>query len=250
MNDRLSQCRWPELSNQYYLALRIAVEYILERYEAMGIIASGTIIRGNPDPASDFDIYVIHKDTFRQRVQKFYNNIPTEIFVNPPQSVETYFKEEQRSRKPLTAHMLATGFVILNLDPIIDELREKAKHNLSLPPEAPPDLAPFRYFPALLFEDAIDVAETDLATSQMILFQAVNEMLQFCFIQAGKFIPRQKSILHELEQIDEKTAALARNFFETSSFEVKLDIADKIADRTIQKRGFFEWETSPEMLSF
>ena len=140
MNELLGRCNWPELAEKYDTALRDAVEFIPERYTVSGIIVSGTIIRGAPDPASDLDIYVIHQQPFRQRLQKFFNQVPAEIFVNPPSAVERYFVEEQASRRPLTAHMLATGFVILNLDPVIDELRQKAASLLTQPPAAPDDL--------------------------------------------------------------------------------------------------------------
>jgi len=246
MSHLLSQCNWPELPEKYDLALREGIEFILERYHVSGIIASGTIIRGNPDPASDLDIYVIHPEPFRQRIQKFFHDIPAEIFVNPPQAVEGYFDEEQSSRSPLTAHMLATGFVVLKLDPVIDELREKARNLLSNPPETPKDLTPQRYYRALLLEDATDLIEKDPATAQMLLSQAVTEMLEFCFIQQGDFIPRPKSLLDKLAKIDSQLADLARSFFEAASLDLRADLACQIADRTIAKRGFFEWETSPE----
>jgi len=249
MNDLLAKCRWPKLPKKYAQALQDAVDYILQRYHVSGIIVSGTILRGDPDPASDLDIYVINQENFRQRVQKFFYSVPTEIFVNPAHMVQRYFEEEQSNRRPITAHMLASGFVILQLDPVISELREKAEHLLGQPPEAPKNLIPYTYFPALLFEDALDVAGKDLATGQMILGQAVSEMLKFCFVRAGKFIPRQKSLLSELEVIDPATTNLVRSYFEADSYDLKIDLASKIADRTIEKHGFFEWESSIEMIN-
>lgn len=246
MNDLITQCHWPELHQRYDQALRRAVAYILGRYNVSGIIASGTILRGNPGPSSDLDIYVIHAEDYRQRVQKFFNNVPAEIFVNPPQAIEGYFQEEQADRRPLTAHMLATGHVILNRAPIVEALRAKARTLLSQPPAAPENLVMPRYLTALILEDALDVTETDPATAQMILSQAVTEMLKFPFIERGKFFPRTKDLLSELDKIDAETAGLARRFFEVEEFNVRLEIACQIADRTIQARGFFEWEKDPE----
>jgi predicted nucleotidyltransferase len=249
MDQRLAQCSWPKLPNKYNRALREAVAFILDGFTVSGIVASGTIIRGYPDPASDLDIYVIHRGSFRQRLQKYFNNIPAEIFVNPPAAIESYFVEEQASRKPLTAHMLATGFVILSLDPIVAELQNKAKAYLSQPPQAPNDLTMHRYGIALLYEDAVDIGMRDPSTAQMILCRAVSEMLNFCFIRAGKFIPRHKNLLNELATVDLQTAELARSFFQAPRFETRLDLAGEIADQTIGERGFFEWEASRETLS-
>ena len=246
MGNLFAKCKWPELPEKYGIALRQAVEFILESYTVSGIIASGTIIRGNPDPASDLDIYVIHSQNFRQRLQRFFNRTPAEIFVNPPQAIELYFQEEQVSRRPLTAHMLATGFVILDLDPIIGQLQEKAVRLLSQPPEAPSDLIYQRYLAALLYEDAVDVFERDSEVGAMIAHRAIVEMVNFCFIQAGEFIPRPKSLLSELSKLNPVIVKLVRNFYQEPLSANKLELAGKIADQTIGKRGFFEWDAPPE----
>jgi hypothetical protein len=44
----IQDCRFPELPEPYDSALREAVAYVLDRVEPLGIIASGTIVRGNP----------------------------------------------------------------------------------------------------------------------------------------------------------------------------------------------------------
>jgi len=249
MNEILAKCHWPKLSDKYAVALHSAVEFILENYTVLGIIVSGTIIRGNPDPSSDLDIYVINAQPFRQRLQKFFNGVPAEIFVNPPKSVERYFEEEQAARRPLTAHMLATGFVVLDLDPVIGDLQNKAERVLSQPPEAPQNLTYQRYSSALLFEDAEDIVGRDPDTAEMIVYRAVAEMLNFCFIKAGSFIPRQKSMLAELAKLDTKVAELARSFYRASTLSEKMELAGRIADQTIGKRGFFEWEVPPDEVS-
>ena len=70
------QCRWPELPARYAEALRGAVRFILERFaDTQGIIVSGTILRGNPAPSSDLDIYVIRQKSQRQRIQKFFRQV-------------------------------------------------------------------------------------------------------------------------------------------------------------------------------
>jgi hypothetical protein len=247
--DLLKRCNWPDLPDRFDLALREAVRFILERFAPLGIVASGTILRGHPDPSSDLDIYVIHRQPFRQRIQKFFHGVPAEIFVNPPAAIERYLVEEQASRRPLTAHMLATGTVILELDPTVSALRAQARASLAKPPESPPDLTMARYGPALLYEDAVDVAGHDPATAHMILCRAVTEMLCFCFIRSGRFLPRSKDLLRELAALDSETAENARKFFAAPDIVSRLDLAGQIADRTIAARGFFEWETAPETIS-
>ena len=74
-------------------------------------------------------------------------------------------------------------------------------------------------------------------------------MLHYFFIQTGKFIPRNKNLLNELALFDPRTADLARSYYQSTGFETRLDLAGEIADRTIGERGFFEWETSPEVFA-
>lgn len=125
-NELLNQCRWPEQPPRYAAALREAVIYIVNRYDPVGIVACGTIIRGAPDEASDLDLYVIHGAPRRQRVQKFFGGVPAEMFVNPPVAIRRYFREQHAAGRPLTAHMLATGWIVLSRDGIIETLCREA----------------------------------------------------------------------------------------------------------------------------
>ncbi len=210
---------------------------------------AGSIIRGSADQASDLDVYVVQKEPFRQRLQRKIHDVPVEIFINPPAAIKGYFESEQAARKPITAHMFVTGFVILNLDPVIGELQAEAQTYLANPPAAPMNLTYQRYLAALLYEDAVDVAEKDPLTANMIVNRAVWDMLNFHFIQAGQFIPRQKSLLTELAQTNGQLAALARNFYSEADIHKKMEIAGQIADQTVGARCFFEWDSSPEKIA-
>jgi hypothetical protein len=136
-------------------------------------------------------------------------------------------------------------FVILDHDPVIDELQKKAASLLLEPPPAPKDLIYQKYLIALLYEDAVDVVGKDPDTAHMIVNRAVVEMLNFCFIGLGKFIPRQKSLLNELRKVDVNIAELAHNFYRTAALPEKMEIAGQIADKIVGERGFFESKSNP-----
>ena len=242
--DLLKRCRWPELSEKYDRALRAAVAFALDRFDVLGVIACGTIVRGAPDSSSDLDLYVLHREPFRQRIQKLFYGVPAEIFANSPESVERYLEEERARRRPVTAHMLGTGVVVLDLDPAVEALRKRAAGELHNPP-APTEqeLIASRYTAALFLEDAADVAERDAATAHLLLGRAVEEMIRYCFVQAGAYHPRAKDLFDELAKLDSETAVLARRFFGNSEPANRMEVAVKIADRTIRAHGFFEWES-------
>jgi hypothetical protein len=83
----------------------------------------------------------------------------------------------------------------------------------------------------------------------MIVNQAVVAMLNFCFVKAGEFIPRQKSLLDELEKVDENVSKLARSFYQETDIKEKVKLAGKISDEVVGERGFFEWASPPNEVS-
>lgn len=243
----LTECTFPNLAEPYRTALKEAVAYIAGRFNAIGILAAGSIIRGAPDASSDLDLYVIQRAEFRQRLQKRFNGVFAEMFVNPPTAIQKYFTEEQASRRPLTAHMLATGFVVFQSDPIVSELRAKAAQLLASPPPIiPAEMTYTRYLAAVLYEDAVDKIHTDPPTAQMLLHQAIAAMLQFAFVSRGLFLPRGKDLLEELASLNPTLASDARGYFSANNLDDQFDYAGGIVARTIQTRGSFEWESEPE----
>src|SRR5215467_3628714 len=131
-------CKFPRLPERYDRALREAVSFVLDRFQPIGIIAAGTIVRGTPDAASDLDVWVIHMEPTRQRLQKFFNGVPAEIFVNPPWVIQKYFVQDQREARPIAAHMMATGTVVLATDPVVEQLRQTALSVVSSPATVTP----------------------------------------------------------------------------------------------------------------
>lgn len=249
--ELLAECRWPDLPAPYAEALRQAVAFVLAHCpDVRGIVVSGTILRGNPGLSSDLDIYVIRRELQRQRVQKFFNGVPAEIFINPEAKVPDYFADEARNGRPITAHMLVTGFTILDRDGVIASLQDRARHILQTPPTPSAQTLTFaRYMAATRYEDATDISRDRPETARMILSLAVHQMISYHFLAAHRFVPRDKDLLDALEHWDAPLADLARCFYGATTLEVALAAAEQIADRTIATHGFFEWESTPETVS-
>jgi hypothetical protein len=93
--------------------------------------------------------YSVEKNGVRfpglQRIQKYFSDVPFEIFVNPPWTVQRYFHEEAESGRIITAHMLATGFIVLAAEPIVNALIDEAKRILHSRPTVPHNLTVPRY---------------------------------------------------------------------------------------------------------
>lgn len=250
MSIALSDCRWPSLPEKYLAGLREATSFVLSDFpQAVGLVASGSIIRGRPDPSSDLDIYVIHLANFRQRIQAYFHGVPAEIFVNPPSAIDGYFRDEERDSRPLTAHMLATGHLLAATDPIVASLIERARAQLAKLPPVPKDLTQGRYMLATQLEDALDVSKRDRVTSKMILSLVVEKLLRHAFVKAGRFQPRQKDLLADLNSLDPELGRLARRYYGRKTLGAQLKVASAIADRSIGVRGFFEWKSEREVIS-
>ncbi len=249
--QRLADAQWPQLDEPYDRALREAVRDILGWIpDVFGIIASGTIIRGTPHPSSDLDLYVLRCAPRRQRVQRWYHGIPTEIFINPMPKVRDYIRLEGEEGRPITAHMVATGFVVLRVSPDVDALIEEAKQALAKPfNPSNARLTQVRYGAATRYEDATDIAPERPEAAMMIMGMAVRDMVHYAFLRAGRPLPRDKDLLIALDALAPPLAAKVTQFYGASDLETRLAIAEQIADQTIETHGFFEWASQEEVVA-
>lgn len=226
----------------YDAALDAALAFILDRYDAWGVIAAGRIVTGNPDPTSDLDLYVIHGEARRQRVQRRFVGVPAEIFVNPPATVRGYFKAEQS--RPITAHMLATGVVLVDRHPEVAALIAEARQWLATPPNLSEMQLTFRLYMAMdLLDNAADVAGRDPATATLLLHDAVRSLIDIAFLRANRHLPRIKQTLAALAEIAPQMAQDVTTFYTASDFATRQAVATRFAAALHPITGFFEWES-------
>lgn len=241
------QLRWPDLPAPYGEALRAAVEHILGRVTPRGIIVSGTIIRGAASRSSDLDIVVINRASVRQRIQRSFCGVPAEIFVNPLPMIERYVADERRRGRPVTAHMIATGWLLYAADDEVRALPARAAAWLGQPPSATAqDLLLARYMAASLIEDAADVAEADPISAQYLLAQALPEIVRYAFLSAGRYLPRTKDLRAALAEHMPQAAALLDAALAAPDLAARREAALALADHVLGARGFFAWDGEPE----
>jgi hypothetical protein len=240
---------WPGLPERYAFALRLAVSNVEAHYHPIGIIASGSLLRGEGGPTSDIDLYVIHREPFRQRLQRLYNGVPFEIFINPPQQVRRYFEDEHQSARPITAHMLATGFVVLDLDPVVQTLRNEAAQWLAMPPNPLPDTLRWRrYLIGDLLDNARDVVASDAATADLFLHRVLDATLEYRFLVANRLLPRPKDALRELQLLDPESGQRMHAALAAQDIQDKLERVAALVEQVTGVTGFFEWDSTPESL--
>ena len=245
MNTHNTIAGFPPLPAPYGEALRAAVAEVMDTYAPFGIIAAGSVLRGQGGPSSDIDLYVLHAAPFRQRLQRRYAGVPFEIFINPPQQVRRYFEEEHTAARPITAHILTTGFVVLDCDPAVQALRSEAAGWLAKAP-APNDDALLwrRYSIADELDNAGDVLVDDPACASLILHAAVNKLVEYAFLARNCNLPRQKELLAALDGLDAATGTLARAFYAAPDARAQLAAATALAAHLTGATTFFEWDSA------
>jgi predicted nucleotidyltransferase len=248
-DPRMAQVTLPPLSDRYRAALAAAVEYIFGRWSPSGVLVSGSIVRGNPGPESDFDIFVLHGEAVRQRVQRRFGGVPAELFVNPPGRVRRYFEEEARdgSGRPVAAHMFATGVAIYDPEGVVAALQDQARTTLAAGPAVKEALLTWkRYTVATTLEDALDIAETEPEMCAALLSAAVLDAARYRFWAAGRWQPRVKELFGELAALDPTLVELVRRFQRAGAPSERIELARAVALASVGEVGFFEWESDAE----
>jgi predicted nucleotidyltransferase len=246
-NDLLAQCRYPEIAEPYLSALKAAVRHILAEFEVLGIIAAGSIIRGEGHPSSDWDICIIHAKPQRQMIQTFFEGVPAQLFLNPPNMIRQYFVSEAAEGVCITAHMFVTGFVVLDRDPFIEAARQEARRVIAAGPQVKAEDLPMKcYHIASEFENAMDIIEADPPAGLMLLSHTMMRLLQFYLLRQNLFIPRTKDLLKLIREHNSELGRLVDNFYQTHDLVEQVSLARQIADMTIQAQGFFECQTPLE----
>ncbi|HTJ44934.1 MAG TPA: nucleotidyltransferase domain-containing protein [Kofleriaceae bacterium] len=223
------------------------VAYARATYAPLGIVVSGSIVRGDGGPTSDLDVHVVHAHGWRLREQKRFAGVPAELFVNPPRQVRRYFADEHAEGRPCTAHMFATGEVIEPAHPVIAELVREAREWLARPvPASDAALTQMRYGIVDLLDDARDLA-ADPVAAQLVLAEAVREIIDHAFAQRGLARPRRKHRIVALEAIDREAAALVRAW-QPSSADAGLASVAELARHVLGADGFFEWTSARDVV--
>jgi len=240
-NERLSA-----LSPIHREALKRAVDFIAERFQPTGILVAGTIIRGEGHANSDLDFAVIHDKPWRQRVQRFENGIPVEIFVNPLFQWEKTFASEVRSGQPSMLGICSTGIAVYDRGTDLAELVTKAQQRYTDGPRVSTEhLTGLRYALVTQFEDAADIENADLERSNAYVINSLQQAARLFILQSGQWLPREKRLFDRLADLDPRLGSQLRAVFaapRTAWVELAAPIVERVAGTT----RFFGWESEPQ----
>jgi hypothetical protein len=227
----------------YDRAVDEAEAFIRATWKVHGIVVAGSIVRGEAGLTSDLDVFVVHAESWRVRVQKRFVGVPAELFVNPPDRIRGYFESEHAAGRPGTAHMFTTGVVLPGADETVAELVREARAWLVRPIElTPTELTSKRYAAVDMLDNARDVITADPAMAQLLLADAVQQTIAYAFWKRAMFQPRRKDLLRALDEVDPTAVGLVRAF-SAARHDDSLQIAIALANHVLGIDTFFEWES-------
>lgn len=238
--------RQASLSDQHRVALDAALAWLPEVVAPTAIVATGSIMRGDPHAASDLDLVVLHDASWRRRVQRWFNGTPVEIFINSEAWLRHCIDSEAAKGRPVMAHMLATGELVRADDGRMAELQAHATAVLARGPNLGPDaLLRDRYAAATLVEDALDMEDGASPDAQRLRALAVDALLRHEFLRQNRFLPRQKERFSALQTVDRALAHLLASAMHEPAQHACAALRES-AERILGTVGFFEWDSGPD----
>ncbi|WP_317201779.1 nucleotidyltransferase domain-containing protein [Janthinobacterium sp.] len=235
-----------QLQQKHREALQQALDWLRGVAQPIGVLVSGSIVRGNPGPASDLDIVVLQAAPGRRRVQRWFNGVPVELFFNSEKWLRHCIREEAAQGRPVMAHMLATGVLVEDSDgqmaAVIESARDVLDHGAPLDADA---LMRDRYAAACQVEDALDFEGADSPDGRQMLALAVAAVARHAYLSKKRFLPRPKERLALLATFEADVARL----LSLALSQAPADAAGALkqaAEEVLGTSGFFEWDSGQD----
>ncbi|MFZ5816217.1 MAG: hypothetical protein ACOY93_13115 [Bacillota bacterium] len=169
------------MDDRYRRALDAAVAELMADPEVVGILFTGSVQQGHPDPTSDLDLYVVTHKRLTWRETRRCAGVTTELFINNVASMRWRIT---RPDEIAAAAGFATGVVLLDRTGEVAELQALARRRWEAPPPAltPEQVDLLRYALTDLAEDLEDVAH-DPVNSRVVGAALIQQAMEaFCKI--------------------------------------------------------------------
>ena len=111
------------MEEKFVSAVRGVTNELSASSEVTGIVWFGSVQRGEGTPASDLDFYVVTEGPEYWRVARRYQDVPVELFFNPPPQLRLRFANAD----VVALRAFATGTVLWDKDDTTAALAAEAK---------------------------------------------------------------------------------------------------------------------------
>ncbi|KHE67700.1 nucleotidyltransferase domain-containing protein [Halobacillus sp. BBL2006] len=192
-------------------------------------LLSGSVVRGEATPASDLDMVILGKDSFRKSY--LFEDYPVEAFVHNEGSLDMQFFIEKQQGTPLITRMCAEG-VILKGDQAAESLVEKGKTHLAEGPAALPSykMDECRYILSDLLDDleGSQVWQEDVYTVSAIMESCHHFVLRANQKWTGEGKWMYRSLKKFDESIAERLTQCVQTFYKENQKEPLIEFVDEM----------------------
>ena len=232
----------PSLPERYHAAARSALAFVFDEHSASvrAVTIGGSIVRGQGDETSDLDIWVVVAGDRRQRVQRWFDGVRCELFLNPEERILRYFAEEAPTGRVPSIGLTLDGVVVHDPEGVAERLRAEARAVL----DAGPTVSGFtidqqRYGAVDSLDNARDVHDRDRLTSAVFLADALSHTLQLAYLLHGRWVPRPKDRRRLIGEVCPEVVDLLERYESDPS----PDALALVLDEVLGVSTFFEWES-------
>jgi hypothetical protein len=243
----LDASAYDRLAAPFAAAARVVVADYAPRPDTLAILLAGSVTRGQGDPHSDLDIWIVSGGRTRQRRSVVLHGAPVEIFHNPLGRTERYFAEGDAS----AMNMVGYGWPVYVRDDAQETIaalqaRARAAYEAGPPPLSPAAEAPLRY----MVVDALWDAEDSLAAAAALtLHAALDHLLRYYYAKQALWQPKWKRVPADLAARDPPLAASVERFAAAGDTDTRYAALRAALDR-VMPAGYgaeqWQWETIPE----
>ncbi|HEY0606438.1 MAG TPA: nucleotidyltransferase domain-containing protein [Herpetosiphonaceae bacterium] len=179
--------------------------------ELLGVLATGSRIRGEGDRTSDIDLPVVINQPRRQRRNIVVEGVEVEMFLNPPFQVRCYFADDRACGRGAEQHMWTTGQILYDPQGVMAELQAEAREQWFA---GPPPLSTTgrwlaRYSAADGLRDIEDVLHTDPDRAMYLIGSIVPDVVNTLYRIHRRWLVKPKRVLLDLATWDATAAELA-----------------------------------------
>lgn len=236
-----------------------ALEQFLEdwkhRDEVVGVLVCGSYITGRPSKRSDIDVHIILRDDcdWRERGNRVVNGYLIEYFVNPPQQIRSYFREDHQDRRPMSMVQFLTGRVYVDKSGVVKELIEEARGWKNKPYEPLPapiiELKKYGLWDAL--DNLLDCHEARRSDYPMVYAQSLLHLYrEYCSMLRVEQVPYYQLLSyftdpHYLKKYlkdpfpDPEFAELFVRAMQTKDREEQVKIYQMLTEHVMSRNGGF-----------
>ncbi len=193
------------------------IQHVLRELQAefgsdlLGVLATGSRVRGEGDASSDIDLHVLIDQGRRQRRNVVVNGVEVEMFINPPFQIVRYLEDGRRSGRGVDQHMWSTGRAVYDPQGVVADLQAEAQHQWDAgPPPVDGNDWGVRYLPPDRLRDIGDVIERDEAQAHLIIGVLLGELIGLHYRLQRRWQVKGKRVLADLQTWDVAAADLVR----------------------------------------